>query len=217
MKDTFKTIKEPVIGEYTVKASRFITYGFSVESEEEWQQALMEVKKAHPKANHHCYAYRLGTDDNNYRANDDGEPSGTAGKPILGQLRSFDVTNTIVIVVRYFGGTLLGASGLISAYKKAAAGALEQATIIEKSVSDIYRLTFEYSIMTEVMNTVKRLKLKILRKDLGANGVMDIAIPQKNAKELMPQLRAGIAKVHLEMVEDMEKIPGLEMEFLGSK
>ena len=217
MKDTFKTIKEPVVGEYTVKASRFITYGFSVESDEEWQKALLEVKKAHPKANHHCYAYRLGTDDNNYRANDDGEPSNTAGKPILGQLRSFEVTNTIVIVVRYFGGTLLGASGLISAYKTAANGALKQATIIEKSVADIYRLTFEYSIMTEVMNTVKRLKLTILQKDLEAKGVMDIAIPQSEVAALMPQLKAGIAKVHLEMVADMKEIPGLEMEFLGSK
>lgn len=217
MKDTFKTIKEPVIGEYTVKGSRFITYGFSVETEEEWQKVLSEVKKIHPKASHHCYAYRLGTDDNTYRANDDGEPSGTAGKPILGQLRSFEVTNTIVIVVRYFGGTLLGASGLISAYKAAAAGALKQATIIEKSVADIYRLTFEYSIMTEVMNTVKRLKLTILQKDLGAKGVMDIAIPQKDIAEIMPQLRAGIAKVHLEMVKDIEEINGLEMKFLGSK
>ncbi len=217
MKDTFKTIKEPVIGEYTVKGSRFITYCFSVESDTEWQKSLQEVKKIHPKASHHCYAYRLGTDDNNYRANDDGEPSGTAGKPILGQLRSFDVTNTIVIVVRYFGGTLLGASGLISAYKKAAAGALEQATIIEKSVADLYRLTFEYSIMTEVMNTVKRLKLTILQKELGVKGVMDIAIPKRETAVLLPKLRAGIAKVHLEMVEDMEEIAGLEMEFLGSK
>ena len=217
MKDSFKTISDPVIGEYKAKGSKFLAYGFPIESEEDGQARVLELKKEHPKSRHHCYAYRLGVDDNNFRANDDGEPSGTAGKPILGQLRSFEVTNVIVIVVRYFGGTLLGASGLITAYKAATAAALEQATIIEQTVSDIYRLTFDYAIMSDVMNTVKKLNLPIVRQDFGNIGIVEIAIRQSEVEAVLPRLKAGIAKVHLEMVADMKEIEGLELVFLETR
>jgi len=214
MKDSFKTIAAPIIEEYKEKGSKFIAYAFPVSTELSWQVRLQEVKKLHPKASHHCYAYRLGVDNNNYRANDDGEPSGTAGKPILGQLRSFEVTNVLVIVVRYFGGTLLGASGLIHAYKTAAAAALQQAKILEKTVSDIYRLTFDYAIMSEVMNAVKRLKLAIVQQNFGNIGVIDVGIRQSEVHETLPRLKALIAKVHLEMVADMEEIKGLKIAYL---
>jgi len=217
MKDTFNTIAAPTLGEYKEKGSKFIAYAFPASTEEEWQQHLEVIKKEHPKSRHHCYAYRLGVDDNNYRANDDGEPSGTAGKPILGQLKSFGVTNTIVIVVRYFGGTLLGASGLIHAYKTATAAALQQATIIEQTVSDIYRLTFDYAIMSNVMNAIKKNNLQMTHQDFGDIGKVDIAIRQSEVAATLPLLKAAIAKVPIEMVADMEEIEGLEMEYLETK
>lgn len=217
MKDTFNTITTPTLGEYKEKGSKFIAYAFPANTEAEWQKHLDEVKKEHPKGRHHCYAYRLGVDDNNYRANDDGEPSGTAGKPILGQLKSFGVTNTIVIVVRYFGGTLLGASGLIHAYKTAAADALQQATIIEQTVSDIYRLTFDYAIMSNVMNAIKKNNLPMVHQDFGDIGIVDIAIRQSEVAATLPLLKAAIAKVPIEMVADMEETEGLEIEYLETK
>ena len=214
MKDIFKTIAAPTIGEYKAKGSKFIAYAFPINTDLSWQVHLEEIKKLHPKSRHHCYAYRLGVDDNNYRANDDGEPSGTAGKPILGQLRSFEVTNVFVVVVRYFGGTLLGASGLITAYKSVAMNALQKATIVEKTVNDVYRLTFDYAIMSEVMNAVKRLKLEIVQQNFGNIGVVDVGIRQSKVQDTLPRLKALIAKVHLEMVADMEKIEGLQIDFL---
>lgn len=217
MKDIFKTIANPTVGEYKEKGSKFLSYAFPVSSELGWQVHLEEVKKIHPKASHHCYAYRLGVDNNNYRANDDGEPSGTAGKPILGQLRSFDVTNAFVVVVRYFGGTQLGASGLIHAYKTAATAALQQASIIEKTVNDIYRLTFDYAIMSNVMNAVKRLNLDIVHQDFGNIGIVHVGIRQSEVEKTLPRLKALIAKVHLEMVADMDKIEGLELVFLETR
>ena len=118
IKDHYKTVAGPAHGEYKDRGSKFLAYAFPVYAEEEWQARLEEVRREHPKARHHCYAYRLGLDGNNFRANDDGEPSGTAGRPILGQIDSFELVNILVIVVRYFGGTLLGASGLINAYRQ---------------------------------------------------------------------------------------------------
>lgn len=217
MKDSFQTIVAPTIGHYKQKGSKFIAYAFSVATMQEWQSRLEEVKKEHPKARHHCYAYRLGLDDNTYRANDDGEPSGTAGKPILGQLKSFEVTNIIVIVVRYFGGTLLGASGLIQAYKTAAAEALQQAQIIEQTVSDIYRLTFDYAIMSDVMNAIKKCKLPIVHQDFGNIGKVEVAIRQSEVDTLLPRLRAAIAKIPIEMEADLEEIEGLELVYLETK
>ena len=217
MKDTFKTIEAATIGEYKAKGSKFIAYSFPIETTLGFQVHLEEIKKLHPKSRHHCYAYRLGAAGDNFRANDDGEPSGTAGKPILGQLKSFGVTNVFVVVVRYFGGTLLGASGLITAYKSATADALQQATIIEQTISDIYRLTFEYAIMSEVMNAIKKQQLAIVRQDFGNIGVVEIAIQQSKVEATLPRLKAAIAKVHLEMVADMEEIEGLKLDFLETR
>src|SRR5690554_122122 len=129
MKDTYRTISKPSEGYYKDKGSRFLAYAYPVETEAETRELLMQLKKEHHSARHHCYAWRLGAENPAYRANDDGEPSSTAGRPILGQLLAYDVTNVFIVVVRYFGGTLLGTSGLINAYKAAAADALSNADI----------------------------------------------------------------------------------------
>ncbi|MCU0432766.1 MAG: YigZ family protein [Bacteroidia bacterium] len=153
--DTFKTIAAPAEGIFKDRGSRFLAFAFPVKNEDEIRTHLETLRKAHPGANHHCYAWRLGADKQRYRANDDGEPSGTAGRPILGQLQSFDLTDVVVIVVRYFGGTLLGAGGLVQAYKTAAAEALKVARIEERFVTENYELTFDYAAMNAVMKLLK--------------------------------------------------------------
>ena len=213
-KDTYFTIKTPTEGAFKDRGSKFIAYAFPVSKEADWQQRLTEVKKLHPKARHWCYAYRLGMDGNNFRTNDDGEPSGTAGKPILGRIDSFGLVNVLVVVVRYFGGTLLGASGLINAYKEATKTALEKGEIIEKVVTAIYQFTFEYSIMSEVMNAIKKQKVEMVHQDFGNIGVVQVAIPQREVADKLLRMKAIIAKVHLVMVPDLEEIEGLKIEFV---
>ena len=217
MKDTYRTLAAPAEGEFKDRGSKFIAYVFPVYSEEDWQNALGEVRKIHPKARHFCYAYRLGLTGDNFRANDDGEPSGTAGKPMLGQIDSFDLTNVFAVCVRYFGGTLLGTSGLINAYREATKAAFSAAQIIEKTVEDLYRLTFDYALMSNVMNTVKAENLEMVNKDFGVRGKVDIAVRQSETEEKLRILRAGIAGTRIEEVPDLENIEGLEMDFLGTR
>ena len=213
----YKTIAAASTGEFKDRGSKFIAYAFPAYDEEEWQTHLDDVKKEHFKARHHCFGFRLGLDKNNFRANDDGEPSGTAGRPILGQIDSFELTYVIVIVVRYFGGTKLGTSGLINAYKLSAQLALENADIIEKSLDDIFQITFDYAIMSDVMNTIKKLEFEIVLQDFGDIGKIQIAIPKNELEEKMILLKAGIAKVRVEEVEDLEKIEGVEIDFLFTR
>jgi uncharacterized YigZ family protein len=159
MEDTFKTIEKPSEGLFKDKGSRFISFAFPVNSEEEIREIVQSIRKEHHSARHHCYAWRLGADKLLFRANDDGEPSSTAGKPILGQIQSFDLTNILIVVVRYFGGTLLGVSGLISAYRNAALDAINQAEIVEKLVEKWLLVEFGYAAMNEVMKVFKDEKL----------------------------------------------------------
>lgn len=217
MKDTYQTITEPTEGDFRDRGSKFLSYVFPVYSEDACQSALEEIKKLHPKARHFCYAYRLGLDRNNFRANDDGEPSGTAGKPILGQFDSFAVTNIFCVVVRYFGGTLLGASGLINAYRTATAEALEKAEIIEKTVEDIYKITFDYALMSQVMNAVKGLELEMVRQDFGTIGVLEVAIRQGEKEELIRQLRSQISGIRIEEIDEVKVIPGLNLDYLYTR
>ncbi len=217
MKDTFQTITTACTGEFRDRGSKFLAYAYPVETEADWQARLEEVRKLHSKARHHCYAFRLGLDKNNFRANDDGEPSGTAGRPILGQIDSFGLTNVVVIVVRYFGGTKLGTSGLINAYKTSTADALEEATIVEKVVADIYQLTFEYALMSDVMNAIKKFNLEIVQQEFEAIGKVQIAIRKSEIENTMVRLKAAIAKIHLEEVEGMEDIKGLKIEFVYTR
>jgi uncharacterized YigZ family protein len=212
MSDQYRTIAEPCLGEFRDRGSKFLGYAFPVSGEPDWQMHLEAVRKEHPKATHHCFAFRLGLDKNNYRANDDGEPSGTAGRPILGQIDSFGLTNVLIIVVRYFGGTLLGTSGLINAYRACAADALEKAEIIEKTVEDFFLITFDYAIMSNVMNAIKKLGLPMLEQDFGDLGKVKIAIPKSESADALFKLKAWVAGLRLEEALHLEKVEGMEIE-----
>ena len=213
MKDSYLTISKPSTGEFRDRGSKFLAYAFPVITEENWQGALEQVKKEHPKARHYCYAYRLGLDQNNYRANDDGEPSGTAGRPILGQIDSFGLTNVFVVVVRYFGGTLLGTSGLINAYKTSTNDALEKAEIIEKLVEDQVRIKFDYAYMGEVMNAVKKLNLDIVKQHFEATAFIDVTIRKSETAAALLRLKAMLAKVSLEEADLLESLEGIDIEY----
>lgn len=159
MEDTYKTIAVATEGLFKDKGSKFIAYAFPVISEDQIKEIIQTIKKEHYSARHHCYAWRLGHEKLVFRANDDGEPSSTAGKPILGQIQSFDLTNILIVVVRYFGGTLLGVSGLINAYRNAALDAINQAEIVEKLVEKNLLIEFDYGVMNDVMKLFKDEKL----------------------------------------------------------
>ena len=152
----YYTIEKPSVAEFKERGSKFIAYAFPIADVSEFKLRLAEIKKEHPKATHHCFAYRLGLDGNTYRVSDDGEPSGSAGKPILGQIDSKQVTNVLVIVARYFGGTQLGIPGLITAYKTTTAFALQTTAIVQKPVLHHFQLQFDYTQMNEVMMVVKQ-------------------------------------------------------------
>lgn len=162
MEDVFYTIEKESQGYFKDKGSKFYAFAFPVQNEDEVKEILTRLKKEHHSARHHCYAWRIGTEVINFRANDDGEPSSTAGKPILGQLQSFNVTNILLVVVRYFGGTLLGVSGLINAYRSAAADALKNTDIVQKIIEREIMLNFTYNELAEVMNVIKQENLSIL-------------------------------------------------------
>ncbi len=159
--DTYRTVAEPVEGFFKDKGSKFISFVFPISSENEAKSHLLELREIHPKANHHVYAYRLGVDRMQYRLSDDGEPSGSSGRPILNTLYSREITNVLVVVVRYFGGTLLGIPGLINAYRSATEDALENAEIVVKHLFNLYKLSFSYVQMNDVMRIVKELELPV--------------------------------------------------------
>ncbi len=165
MPETYLTISAPQQGLYKEKGSKFLAFAFPVESIDEVSTLLAEHRKEYYDARHVCYAYMLGADRLLFRANDDGEPSGTAGRPILGQINSFNLTNILIIVVRYFGGILLGTGGLIQAYKQAAADAITNADIVERDVMVPKTLRFPYEKTTAVMRTIKDTQSKILSQD----------------------------------------------------
>ena len=181
-KDTYKTLATPseeVL--FKEKNSKFFGLAFPVTNEEEVKNILTEIKKAHFSARHWCYAYQIGTEKIQYRANDDGEPNNSAGMPIYGQIQSFDVTNVLVVVVRYFGGVKLGVGGLISAYKTAAQMALENATIIEKTIDKHFLIHFDYKNMNKVMRIIKEKNLDIVNQKMELSCEIEIKTRKKNA------------------------------------
>lgn len=163
-------------GLYKEKGSKFIAYAAPVRSEDEVKLRLEEWRKLHPQARHLCYAYRLSPNASVYRANDDGEPNNSAGAPILGQIKSFELTDTLVGVVRYFGGTKLGVSGLIQAYKEAAKEAIENGSVIAKKVEWIAQVSFNYAQMSLVMNVVKRMDLEVIRSKFELDCELELAV-----------------------------------------
>lgn len=199
MEDTFKTILKPSEGLFKDKGSKFISFAFPVDSEDEIRTIVQQIRKEHHSARHHCYAWRLGYEKLHFRANDDGEPSSTAGKPILGQIQSFDLTNILIVVVRYFGGTLLGVSGLINAYRNAASEAILQAKIIEKLVEKQVLIEFDYLVLNEVMKLFKDEKL----------------IQNEPVFDLRCQIKSPIRLKDLNRIEgELKKIDGLKITYI---
>ncbi|MDP4261901.1 MAG: YigZ family protein [Bacteroidota bacterium] len=188
--DYYNTIEKPSVAEFKDRGSKFIAYAFPIADVNQFRENLAAIKKEHPKATHHCFAYRIGLDGNNFRVSDDGEPSGTAGRPILGQIDSKQVTNVLIIVVRYFGGTLLGVPGLINAYKTAAALALQVTPLVRKPVEVQYTLQFDYTIMNDVMTIVKQCDCAILEQEMQLFCRMQIAIPKNRLEEVLYKLNA---------------------------
>lgn len=218
MTDSYQTIAVPVTGEFKDRGSKFIAYAFPAATEPEWQKHLEEVRKLHPKARHHCFAFRLGTDGNQYRANDDGEPAGSAGRPILGQIDSFGITNVLVVVVRYFGGTLLGVPGLIAAYKGSAQDALEKAAIVEKIVEDVFLVRYDYALMSNVMGAAKKLSMEMLRQEFGdTTGAVELSVRKSETEQKLLEFKALAGNLHIEEAAVAEKIPGMEIEYLHTR
>jgi len=188
MKDTFLTISTTSEGLYKEKGSKFLAFAIPVSSVEEIKEILMEKRKEFHDARHVCFAYILGADSSEVRANDDGEPSGTAGRPMLGILQSNNLTNTLLIVVRYFGGTKLGTSGLINAYKEASADAVSNNKIIEKTVDETVTIRFEYPFLNDVMRVVKEENPAILEQHFDADCFMTLRIRQRDFQILLSRL-----------------------------
>ncbi len=200
--DTYKTIAAPSKGLYKDKGSKFISLAYPVNEEEQIKEILSDVKKEFYDARHHCYAWVLGADKGHYRQNDDGEPSGTAGKPIYGQILSDDLTNILIVVVRYFGETKLGVRGLINAYKGASRDALDNTKVITKTIRDHYQLTFEYLSMNEVMKVLKDYDLPQLEHDFDLSCKLTFSVRKK---------------IKNAVIRDLEKIPGVAIRYLETK
>ncbi len=173
----YKTLAGTGTGDFRDRGSKFLAYSYSVTSAADVKERLQALKKEHTKAVHHCYAYRIGTDGTQYRANDDGEPQGSAGKPILGQIDSMGLSSVLVVVVRYFGGTLLGVPGLINAYKTVTAQALENVPVTEKWIEDMVEINFDYPAMGEVLYLLKQGEATIYKQDLQLFCVINAGIP----------------------------------------
>lgn len=187
--DEYRTIQAKSEGLYKEKGSKFIALAFPVKDELEIKAILQELRKSYYDARHHCFAYRLEPDKKKFRSNDDGEPSGSAGKPILGQLLSFDLTDTLIVVIRYFGGTKLGVSGLINAYRTAARDAIENTTILTKTERKVYKIKFDYIRLNDVMRIIKDEKPEILFQEFEMDCQMTLSIRISEADKLIGKLK----------------------------
>ena len=180
--DTYRTIVKSSVGElFKDKNSKFIGFAFPVTNEEQVKDHLEDIKKEHYAARHYCYAYQIGTETIQYRVNDDGEPSNSAGMPIYGQIQSYDVTNILIVVVRYYGGVKLGVGGLINAYRTGAQLALEASVIIEKTINKEFQLNFEYKNMSKVMRLIKENDVEIKKQTLELNCLLEISVRKSNS------------------------------------
>lgn len=186
--DSYKTIVRAAETSYRQLSSKFLAYAYPVESEEQIKELLDALRKRWYDATHHCYAWRLGAHGEQFRANDDGEPSSTAGKPILGQLLSQDITNCLIVVVRYFGGTKLGVPGLIAAYKESAALVLAECEVVERTVDSVIELEFSYIAMNDVMRIVKDMQPRIISQQFDNLCRMTLAIRESEVEQLTGRL-----------------------------
>ena len=184
--DLYRTLKRPSDEQvYKEKGSKFLGYAFPIESVAEVDTHIQQLKKAHSKARHWCYAWQIGVENPTYRYNDDGEPSNSAGKPIYGQIQSFELTNILIVVVRYFGGTKLGVGGLVTAYKAAAKLSLEQADVVDKMLMDTLIVAFDYIHMDKVMRIIKEHQLQILHQKMELNCLFEISVRKNKAEEIL--------------------------------
>jgi uncharacterized YigZ family protein len=188
-KDFYLTVEKPGTAEYKDRGSKFIAYVYPIETVNDFKKHLQQMKKEHAKAEHHCFAYRIGTDGNTFRVNDDGEPSGSAGKPILGQIDSKEVTNVAVIVVRYFGGALLGVPGLINSYKTVTTLALQVTPIVQKQIAIKYAIQFDYTRMNDIMMVMKQYNCTIISQEMQLFCVIKAGIPKSRLTEVLYQLK----------------------------
>jgi uncharacterized YigZ family protein len=187
--DTYRTIEHPSEGIFRDRGSKFLAYAYPITSEAEIKAIVAVLKSEHPKANHHCWAMRLTADRAVFKLNDDGEPSGTAGRPILNILLSKDLTNILVVVIRYFGGTLLGVPGLINAYKMATEEALAHAVVIEKTVNDVYTINFDYLQMNDVMRLIKDADLIIFNQQFDNDCSIQVSIRKMQVNMVLDKLQ----------------------------
>jgi uncharacterized YigZ family protein len=195
------TIEKESFAEFRDRGSRFLAYGYPVQTTDDCKRLLQQTRKDHPKAVHHCFAWRIGADGHTFRQSDDGEPSGTAGRPILGQIDSKKLVNVMVIVVRYFGGTLLGVPGLINAYKSATVMALQLVPVVQKPIEISYELQFDYTQVNEVMNIVKQNNCNVIKQEM----------------QLFCRLTIGIAKTRLdEVLYKLQELYTVEIRKTGS-
>ena len=202
MSDVYKTLKNLSQGSYKEKGSKFIAFAQAVETEDEIKEIRSQLRKDYFDARHHCYAWRLGANLERFRAIDDGEPSSSAGKPILGQIQSFGLSNILIVVIRYFGGTKLGVSGLIKAYRTAATDAIKNGEIIEKTVNDIIQVSFDYLAMNDVMKIIKDVNAKMENQNFDNNCTITLSIRQSNSSQL---------------IDRFEKIDLVSIEKIGVK
>jgi uncharacterized YigZ family protein len=187
--DYFYTVEQTASAEFKDRGSKFSAYVFPCRSSEDFKARMAELKKEHPKASHFCFAYRLGLDGNNFRVSDDGEPSGSAGKPILGRIDAKQLTDILVVTVRYFGGTLLGVPGLINAYKTTAAMALQLVPIVQKSIEIMYELQFDYTCMNDVMMILKQYNCSIAKQENQLFCLLKTGIPKAQANDVLRKLK----------------------------
>ncbi len=211
MDNTYKMIQADQQVLTKEKGSKFISYALSVQSEQEFKEKLSNIKSEHPKATHHCYAYRIGDEGKLYRQNDDGEPSGTAGKPILGQIDKLDLTNIAVVVVRYYGGTKLGTSGLIKAYKEGAAEALSLTEKIVKTIQTGFILKADFKDLNPLMNALQKAKINIIEKDFSQMVWLKISIDKGLEKEYFKKLKALFLQLNHIPEEEPFTISGIEI------
>lgn len=200
MNDTYKTIEAPSQGIFKDRGSKFLAYAYPFSNKDSLKEILQSLKKEHLKAVHFCFAYRLGQQGETFRANDDGEPSGSAGKPILGQIDSLGLTEVLVVVVRYFGGTLLGVPGLINAYKNATLFSLEAATQIEKPILKSLTVAFDYPLLGDVMNLIKQFDAVILHQELTLFCKVSVAVLQNQ----FPIFQQKMSDIYGVKIEDEE-------------
>jgi uncharacterized YigZ family protein len=200
--DIYKTIKNPAEGVFRDRGSRFLAYAYPVTEQDEIKPILDQLRKEHHDARHHCYAYMLGNDRSVFRSSDDGEPSGTGGRPILGQINSFEITNVLIVVVRYFGGTLLGVSGLINAYRSAAESAIQNSEIIECTLKEYYEIKYPYDSMNAVMKILKEEELSQFEQIFDTLCSIKISI-RASAKE--------------KVLKRLERVEKLEYRYLETK